>query len=421
MHKVWSNIIGKDVFPECLDEQTVHRLHVRMPAHSVDDVFYIGKQLRLSNIFPTARDERVQSSLLGRIQSCERVLTFKSFHADMVLLEACYHPLRQLWPKDDSSLRQACKSSLKNGGSNFEASYLDIWLYSIRNRPRFSRLEDTGLKKVGDKPASGFPEAAVADLAAFAASRDFSSEMIEAMQMKGQHVEHDNSAEVPILSRAYHEVHLQDRCGRPSKAHFDSFWGQLFSRNVLTECDGPADRYPTPFAVARNFVRCLFQLEPPYEVQETGTLHSVQRMSGVSRPSSSTLNRPGRSSILLAPTLNLSQLEFDVDVKTPFAPDTRQCTRRESAAAYRMSTSSLQSRPIASKTFGKVATSDDGDDMPTVYRQKLLPGHKITAATTSVGVNKSRQQAPRTRQSRGRGLRSLHLVEVHCPKSIDRN
>jgi hypothetical protein len=420
MHRVWSKIIDTDVFPECLDVRTIHLLHVRMPAYSAHDVFHIGKQLQLSTIFPTARDERVRSSLLSRIRSCERVLTFKTFHADMVLLEACYDPLRQLWPRDGGDLQQACRSSFQNEGGDFEASYLDIWLYSIKNHPKFSWLKNAGLKRVGGKAVSEFPEAAVAELATFAASRGFNSEMIEVMQTGERYEEHNDSAEVPSLSGAHHEICLRDRCGRPSKALFDTCWGQISPKSVTTKWVGPADRHATPFAVAKNFVRCLFKLEQPYEAQRTGNLYNVRRVAGISRPSSLILNRPGRSSTLLAPTLNLSQLGFDADAKATSqvdGADTMQFRRCKPAAACGMSTSFNRIQPMASETCGGSKTCDDGDEAPPAWRKRRSPDYEKTTAATLSRVKKTRRRGSYTGQPGGKGLRNLQLVEIHCPAS----
>lgn len=419
MHRVWSNIITTDVFPECLDELTVHLLHVRMPAHSAHDAFHIGKQLKLSTIFPTARDERVRSSLLGRIKSCERVLTFKSFHADMVLLEACYHPLRQLWPKDGCNLRQACESSFENKVGNFEARYLDIWLHSIRNRPRFARLEETGLKRVGGHTTPAFPEAAVADFAAFVASRGFSSEMVEVLRSRGQHIERKNRADVPILSAAHHEIRLQDRCGRPAKALFDSHWGQLTRLNVVARYDAPVDRDATPFAVARNFVRCLFKLEQPCEVPRTDVLLDIKQVAGVSRPPSLTLNRPGRSSILTHPKLSISNLEMDVDTKAISQineAETMHSSSCENAGVYWKSTVS-GSRPTSLQTRdGAKMYGDVGETQAAKRRQS--PSPEKSKAMTSSGIKKNRTRSRIIKQPYGKGLHDLRLVEEHCPKKV---
>lgn len=416
MYRVWSKIISTDVFPECLDECTVHLLHVRMPAHSAHDAFHVGKHLQLSTIFPTARDERVKNSLLNRIKSCERVLTFKSFHADMVLLEACYHPLRQLWPKDDCNLRQACRSSFHDRGDDFESSYLDVWLYSIRNHPKFSWLINTGMKKVGSKAASKFAGGAVAELATFAASRGFSSEMIEVARTGGWYGEQSDLIEGPILSGANREVRLQDRCGRPSEAFFDSCWGQLTRKNILTGRSGRADRHATPFAVARNFVRCLFELERPFEAQTKDTFNTVRRLASGSRPLSSIINRPGRSSTLLASALDLAAL--GVDGKTKQAS---RVGRRRPAAAYRTSTPSHRPRPAMSETFGRVGIADDGEEVPSTDKENLSLKHKMTGASTSARVKKNRQRGSITVRSEGRGLRTLRLVEDHCLTNKDRD
>lgn len=313
-----------------------------MPAHSAHDAFYIEEALRVSTIFPAAHGDQVRRTALDRILACEKVLTFKSFHADMVLLETCYHPLRRLWPKEKGSFRQVCRPSFQHDGGDFEARYVEIWLYIIRNHPKFSIARDTGLKKCGGRGTFEHPrrnQAVVAELASFAASCGFRSEMVEVTRAGERHESHDDDNGIPALSGGYREVCLQDRCGRPPKALFDACWWQLSSKGVFAERSEPVKRHATPYAVARIFVRSLLGFNRPYDVQRpnigaeikldfsptstsghaVGTTHDMQQVRTTGRLSSPCFDEPGRSSITSNPDLNLAQSgtigEFDMGLQ----------------------------------------------------------------------------------------------------------
>jgi len=414
-----------------------------MPAYSAHDVFRIEEQSQLCNIFPTAHGGQSRDSLLGRIRSCEKILTFKSFHADMVLLEACYDPLRKLWPRSEGSLRQACRSSFQKDGDEFEACYVDIWLHSIRNHPSFFSFKDIGLRNIGNKGASVLSpnrEAAVTELATFAASCGFRSEMIEVMRTDGNYHEYNDDAEGSVLSGSDQEVRLQDRCGRPSKADFDNSWRKLCSKSVLAGWDGPAKRHATTFAVARSFVRCLFKFERSYQVQKSdahgqnksepslislsgskfGSLYSLQRTAATSMHPPSANNRSGGSSTLLASSLHplLPECSGSINMTSQVnEPDTMQHNRFETNAARQMSIPSSKLFQTTSVPRDRARAHDNGGELSAEGGRKRPPIHKKTMATIgSSRVTKSRQRASEAEQTKGRELRTLRLVEMHCPQ-----
>ncbi|KAM0714573.1 hypothetical protein Q7P37_009869 [Cladosporium fusiforme] len=443
IHKVWSDILGKDVFPECLDEHTVELLYLRMPAYSAHDAFHIEEALRVSTAFPAAHSDRIRRAVLGRILACEKVITFKSFHADMVLLEACYYPLRQLRLEEKGSFRQACRLSFQHDGGNFEARYVDIWLYSIRNYPRFSSVQDTGLKKGGGRGASEHlprNQSAVAELASFAASCGFRSETIEVASAGEGHETHDDDDELPALSGGNREVCLQDRCGRPPKALFDACWWQISSKGVFAERSEPAKRHATPYAVVRSLVRSLLGFDRPYDVQRpnigaeiksdssptstsghaVGTTHDMQQVRTTGRLSSPCFVEPGRSSIISIPDLNLAQSgtigESDMGLQVD-DPRSQQDGHYSLIAVHREDQSGLAERHVTStqphqyleETTGScnemVATDHDGNSSTGPQR---CPGERrpyhIDGDESKDPVSTKAPQVPSTSRRRSTSI-----------------
>ena len=90
MHRQWKGFLGSSVEPHCLDAETVKSFHVLMPAHSSKDSQEICASMRNLQAFPRVRSPTIRQEIEARLLSCERILTFKSFHHDMILLEGCY-------------------------------------------------------------------------------------------------------------------------------------------------------------------------------------------------------------------------------------------------------------------------------------------------------------------------------------------
>ena len=290
MHEIWSSILGEELEPGNLDRHTVRLLHLRMPACSAYDTLFVDTAMRASTIFPAAKSWRIRQRLLSRILAREKILTFQSFHADMVLLEACYQPLRQLWPQKTTSLRQACRMAFQNPGAQFEASYAEVWLYSIRHHAELLVGGSERRKARNSQDPSGYlpsGDPAFVGLASYVASLGFRTEAIEVFPGVDVQSEKDRDATpVPALSGGLHEVRLQHRCGFPPRAVFDQWWSQLCSRTVFYPCNETVRGHATPFAVAKTFVQFLLDYAPSYHSSRPGTLVDCQERKECCVPSS---------------------------------------------------------------------------------------------------------------------------------------
>lgn len=230
-----------------------------MPAYSRQDQMYLDRLFRTSKLFPAVKDVKVRHILRRRVQTLPKILTFKSFHADMVLLEICYKPLRDLWPLGACSLRQICQESFQGCRETFDARYADMWLYCVRN---FTSLSETKSQARRSRrknnlasPRSKNPE--IAKLAAFALSCNLSPQVTFLPNQDESQAGTQDDQPTPPLSDKVLKLNLRERCGRPTSTAYHEAWRQLSLRTVFGPQQKHVDEYATDFAVARLFVLSL--------------------------------------------------------------------------------------------------------------------------------------------------------------------
>lgn len=237
-----------------------------MPATSSSDSRAICASIRNFEAFPRVRDPSVRLNLEARLLRCERILTFKSFHADMILLRACYQPLRKLFPVARTTLQGACEASFRHNPKYFRTNYIDLWLYVMRNFPFLSDDPSAGVKKEPDgvqivKCTESEPE--ISKLASFAASRGFWSYDICNKPLK----EADGTNPVvvcfPELSRDEPSLRSSNRCSRPRGSDFEQGWKHLSLENIFQDQARTSKKHPTPFAVVRSMAQSFWGSEAP--------------------------------------------------------------------------------------------------------------------------------------------------------------
>lgn len=235
-----------------------------MPVHSEHDRSHVDRIIKARSAFCAVTNEEVRRALRRRIRSCEKIVTFKTFHADMVMLEICYRPLLHLWrPTKSSSLRRTCQESFQGNAEAFEVEYAELWLYSIRNT---SALFEEVTRPSGpcETGRAIRESSAMGRLAFFAESRGLHSPQVElAASCSAERHEQKRNPEVAPLSGESVKVRLQDRCGRPTERDYAKFWRNLSLDRVFGLQGKSTGQYATPFAVARSFVRCLLPRPSP--------------------------------------------------------------------------------------------------------------------------------------------------------------
>ena len=116
-------ILGSDVEPHCLDAETVRTFHVLMPARSAKDSQEIYTRMHNLQVFPRVRSPTIRRKLVARLLGCERILTFKSFHQDMILLEGCYQALRGPFFQQQEPL---CRAHVKRHSDMTDSTFVSI-------------------------------------------------------------------------------------------------------------------------------------------------------------------------------------------------------------------------------------------------------------------------------------------------------
>ena len=132
--------------------------------------------MRNLQVFSRVRSPTIRRGLVTRLLGCERMLTFKSFHHDMILLEGCYQALRDLFPTAGTTLQSSCEASFRHDRQYFRVNYIDLCLRVMRRYPYLSDHAAASVKKElgADKLIPYLKsETEVSQLVSFAKSRGF--------------------------------------------------------------------------------------------------------------------------------------------------------------------------------------------------------------------------------------------------------
>lgn len=239
-----------------------------MPESSAHDSRFIDTKIRNFGIFPHVRNWSIRRKLQARLLRCPRIITIGSFHRDMILLEACYRPLRSLFPTMEITLREDCISSFEHDWRYFEVNYRELWICVISRYPHLSSPVSKNLKKDRKNKGPTTDQSVMSQLASFAASRGFTNSEIQRLLGHDEvNLGLDALPEVsPKLSQDEEDLPLQYRCSRPSLSDFEKEWHLLSLENIYELPEQAKKDHPTAYAVARDTVRCFLGLFAPFGI-----------------------------------------------------------------------------------------------------------------------------------------------------------
>ena len=292
MHRQWKDFLGSSVEPHCLDAETVKSFHVLMPAHSSKDSQEICASMRNLQAFPRVRSPTIRREIEARLLRCERILTFKSYHHDMILLEGCYQPLRDLFPTIGTTLQSSCEASFRHDLRYFRANYIELWLRVMRKYPYLSDHASASVKKEigGDKFVPCLKsETEVSQLVSFAKSRGFWTYDIANPLLYGTDEIQLESATTffPKLSCKKGNIRRNNRCSRPRARDFEQAWKHLSLQSVFQDKKQATLKYPTAFAVARNIAHCFWGAVAPGEIDNPGRILEAHQLTELQNDSGS--------------------------------------------------------------------------------------------------------------------------------------
>ena len=233
-----------------------------MPKHSSCDRSAISQMIHDFEAFPRVHSPSSRRELESRSLHWERILTLKSFQADTILLQACYEPLRDIFPTEGTTLRRTCKDFFQLDLQYFEANYIELWLQTMRSLA-YDELKKNRKK---DKHPSRLRTGANVELASFAAARGFWSNGIKVLlkqssrEISSQHM----NLELRKFSRDQVDIPTSSRCSRPRRCDHEKGWKDLSLENVYQEQAASTNQYPTAFAVARHMIWSFWGCHPPY-------------------------------------------------------------------------------------------------------------------------------------------------------------
>ena len=238
--------------------------------------------MRDLQVFPRVRSPTIRRELVTRLLSCERILTFKSFRYDMILLEGCYRALRDLFPIAGTTLQSSCEASFRHDPQYFRINYIDLWLRVMRKYPYLSDHASASVKTEvgGSKPIPyRKSEIEVSHLVSFAKSRGFWTYDIANPLLRGTNETHlePASAFFPELSCKEGNIRRNHRCSHPRACDFEQAWKHLSLQSVFRAQKQPRQKYPTAFAVIRDIVRCFLGTTAPEEIDNPRRILQVHQ------------------------------------------------------------------------------------------------------------------------------------------------
>lgn len=253
-----------------------------MPAYSTKDSLEICTKMRDLQVFPRVRSPTIRRELMTRLLSCERILTFKSFRYDVILLEGCYRALCDLFPIAGTTLQSSCEASFRHDPQYFRINYTDLWLRVMRKCPYLSDHASASVKTEvgGNKPIPyRKSETEVSHLVSFAKSRGFWTYDIANPLLRGTNETHLESANAffPELSCTEGNIRRNHRCSHPRACDFEQVWKHLSLQSMFRAPQHPKQKYPTAFAVIRDIVRCFFGTTIPDEIHNPRRILEVHQ------------------------------------------------------------------------------------------------------------------------------------------------
>ncbi|KAF2177371.1 hypothetical protein K469DRAFT_376153 [Zopfia rhizophila CBS 207.26] len=198
LNETWEPVLyclGKDVW--AVDDATVEYLQLRAPKASDEDRKEITTGMKSGLLFPYVVDQLTRSQLLTCLLNIPVLIpSVQTFFSNLTYLEPCAMVMKGLLdPRPKYSIRKSFSAAFRRppelyveeaeskfglyrtleANEAFNCSYLQLWLYSMRNFPEMTRIT---VKKEAKEPRryANEPNAWLwYDFAAFAARLGFST------------------------------------------------------------------------------------------------------------------------------------------------------------------------------------------------------------------------------------------------------
>ncbi|EMC97300.1 hypothetical protein BAUCODRAFT_130484 [Baudoinia panamericana UAMH 10762] len=273
MLQQWTNIVG-ELDPSLVTPQTVTSLELRVPALSIGDQSFIRRVLGFAE-FEDPGTQRYQGilsqdereGLMRRLQTCSRILSFRSFFEDTYFLEICHNAVRWLVPQTGSrtsSFETSLRDCYHGPENDFRVSYIEIWLYSMRHFPELTghvsgrpRKERGGAELMRRGPSAERRQA----FAAFAQQHGFQPAHPTTANPILADVE--TAPGRPAYSTDATDVPVRARCNRPFQRSFEADRRYLFPTCLYSKQDMQCLQYVTCAAIAADIVRCFWPSPSP--------------------------------------------------------------------------------------------------------------------------------------------------------------
>lgn len=265
----WSYILGSEVSPAAVDDRTAQVLELLAPRYSTHDYTTVCDLIDDGQAFPSVIDETSRAAIKSRLKECDRIVTIRSFFDDMIYVKACFDSLRTVLPVPpkrgpSTRLRDELRQVYVEGPSRFLKSYIEIWLFCMRNSARLKPGKNVGVRVCNSvKGRQVTMSSKQSHLAHFARYLGFRTVEIDEMIANDDSVQYLEVMpdDVPELSCHGRNVCEHARSNRPCQATYQPIARTLYLGHVFNENSERCKTFVTPYALIRDIVLCLWGAE----------------------------------------------------------------------------------------------------------------------------------------------------------------
>ncbi|KFY66254.1 hypothetical protein V496_02131 [Pseudogymnoascus sp. VKM F-4515 (FW-2607)] len=172
IRSIWTTIVGGDLTLMCkIDPETVELMETRAPKISTEDREFIIHNFQNGAIFAGVPDRSTRRRLLRNALSVDGMIpSIKTFHEDTIYMEFSLQAIKILIDSMKSQVRETLRDMWRGSGkihlvleyedgvtketdvqmdqeSLFQTSYLQLWMFAMRNFPKLTYLSSKRNRK----------------------------------------------------------------------------------------------------------------------------------------------------------------------------------------------------------------------------------------------------------------------------------
>lgn len=298
MRALWEYITGRDIAPGSVDRCTVEALELLCPRASIEDQEILAELRGRSDIFSTITDRESRRRIILRLEHCSRILSMRSFHADVLYLVAGQRALKPLFedgkkpphsrygrrrrrqrPQQHNSFRNRLEWHFVRAEKYFACNYIDLWLHALRFYPHLADHQSNQPlqgNSFGSRQPALVGMRQQQEFALRAESLGYRSTQLTAILAAcAEEVTLDRaSSQRPHMSTDLADQAARARCNRPSRKVLNDLRPFLFPEILYADRHTDVKRYVTACYTLYDMIVSFWGRNQPENLFDIQRLHS---------------------------------------------------------------------------------------------------------------------------------------------------